>query len=119
LIAGIRAPGAISLSSSALTRYLTLFAAAWIVVMTWKVYPQFKETLRVEGRVVSLDQYVEDACGEKAGTEATVCRATKLESGRRMVAAEQAKALLTIEAPLIVYVVIVLPIRLLRGLRKG
>jgi hypothetical protein len=107
------------LSSPALSRYFTILAAAWIAVMTWKVYPQFKDTLRVEGRVVALDQYVEDACGEKAGTEATVCRATKLESGRRMVVAEQAKALLMIEAPLIAYVVIVLPIRLLRGLRAS
>lgn len=87
--------------------------------MTWKVYPQFRDTLRVEGRVVSLDQYVEDACGEKAGTEATVCHATKLESGRRMVAAEQAKALLMIEIPLLAYAVIILPIRLVRGLGRS
>jgi hypothetical protein len=107
------------LSSPHLSRYLTLFAAAWILVMTWKLYPQFKDTLRVDGRVVALDQYVEDACGEKAGTEATVCRATKLESGRRMVAAEQAKVLLIVEAPLIVYAVLYLPIVLLRGLRRS
>ncbi len=106
------------MSSPALSRYFTIFAAAWIVVMTWKVYPQFKDTLRVDGRVVALDQYVEDACGEKAGTEATVCQATKLESGRRMVAAEQAKALLMIEIPLLAYAVIILPIRLMRGLGK-
>lgn len=86
--------------------------------MTWKLYPQFRDTLRVDGRIVALDQYVEDACAEKAGTEATVCRATKLESGRRMVAAEQAKALLMIEAPLIAYVLIGLPFRLIRGLRR-
>ncbi len=107
------------MSSPILSRYFTIFAAAWIVVMTWKVYPQFKDTLRVEGRVVSLDQYVDDACGEKAGTEATVCQATKLESGRRMVAAEQAKALLMIEAPLIAYAVIVLPLRLLGRVGRG
>ncbi|MGH7125521.1 MAG: hypothetical protein ACREFI_14185 [Stellaceae bacterium] len=82
--------------------------------MTWKVYPQFKDTLRVDGRVVALDRYVEDACNEKAGLEAAACTATKLQSGRAMVAAEQAKALLLIEAPLILYVVLYLPIRLLR-----
>ena len=86
--------------------------------MTWKVYPQFKDTLRVDGRIVALDDYVADACGEKAGTEATVCRTTKLESGRRRVAAQQAKALLMIEAPLILFAVIYLPIRVLRGTRK-
>lgn len=98
-----------------LSRYFTLFAAAWIVVMTWKVYPEFKDALRVDGRVVALDDYVEDACGERVGPLATSCRATKLETGRRLVTAEQAKALLLIEAPLILYAVIFLPIRLLRG----
>ena len=102
-------------STTILSRYFTLFAAAWILVMAWKVYPQFKDTLRVDGRVVALDDYVEDACGERVGPLATSCRATKLESGRRMVAAEQAKALLLIEAPLILYAVLYLPIRLLRG----
>lgn len=103
----------------ALSRYLTLFAAAWIVVMTWKVYPQFKDSLRVDGRVVALDDYIEDACSEKVGLEAAACAATKLQSGRRMVVAEQAKALLLIEAPLFLYVVFILPIRLLRGGRQG
>jgi hypothetical protein len=107
------------LSSSALTRYFTIFAAAWIVAMTWKVYPQFKDTLRVDGRVVALDRYVEDACSEKAGLEAAACAATKLQSGRARVAAEQAKALLLIEAPLILYAVLYLPIRLLRGPGKS
>ncbi len=103
------------MSSPALSRYFALFAAAWIVAMTWKLYPQFKDTLRVDGRVVALDQYVEDACSEKVGLEAAACPATKLPSGRRMVAAEQAKALLLIEAPLILYAVLYLPFRLLRG----
>jgi hypothetical protein len=98
-----------------LSRYFTLFAAAWIVVMAWKVHPEFSDRLRVDGRVISLDDYVEDACGERVGPLATSCRATKLESGPRMVTAEQAKALLLIEAPLILYAVLHLPIRLLRG----
>jgi len=106
------------LSSTALTRYFVLFAVIWIVAMTWKVYPQFKDTLRIDGRIVALDDYIADACGEKAGTEATVCHATKLESGRRMVAAEQAKALLMIEAPLILFAVFYLPMRLLGGAGK-
>ena len=102
------------MSSPALARYFTVFAAAWILAMTWKVYPQFKDSLRVDGRVVALDQYVVDACSEKAGLEAAACSATKLESGRRMVASEQAKALLLIEAPLILYAVLYLPIRVVR-----
>lgn len=105
--------------SPTLSRYLTVLAAVWIVAMTGKVYPQFKDTLRVDGRVITLDQYVVDACSEKVGLEAAACPATKLQSGRHMVATEQAKALLLIEAPLILYVVLYLPIRLLRGVWRG
>ena len=104
-----------SSTTTTLSRYFALFAAAWIVVMAGKVYPQFKDTLQVDGRVVALDDYVEDACAERVGPLATSCRATKLETGRRLVAAKQAKALLLIEAPLILYAVLYLPIRLLRG----
>ena len=105
-------------SPSLTRRYFTVFAAVWIAAMTWKVYPQFKDTLRADGRVVSLDDFVADACGEKAGPEAAACRATKLESGRRMVRSAQAKAMLLIEAPVIFYAVVLLPIGLLRG-RRG
>ena len=100
--------------ASALSRYFTLFAAVWILVMTAKLYPQFKDTLRDDGRVVALEDYIADACGERVGPLATSCRATKLEAGRRMVAAEQAKALLLIEAPLLLFAMIFIPIRLLR-----
>ena len=107
------------MSSPALSRYFTLFAAAWILAMTWKLYPQFKDTLRVDGRVVALGQYIEDACSEKVGLEAAACTATKQQSGRRMVATEQAKALLLIEAPLILYALLYLPLRLLGGRGKA
>jgi hypothetical protein len=99
--------------------YLAVFAALWMVVLTWKVYPQFKDTVRVDGRVVTLDDYIEKTCGEKAGTEATVCRAINLERGRRLVAAEQAKMLLLVPAPLILYIVAYLPFRLATRRRRG
>ena len=48
-------------STTILLRYFTLFAAAWILVMAWKVYPQFKDTLRVDGRVVAISRRELDA----------------------------------------------------------
>jgi hypothetical protein len=107
------------LSPTNLSRYFTLFAAAWIVVMAAKLYPQFKDTLRVDGRVMALDDYIEDTCAERVGPLATSCRATKLETGRRLVAAEQAKALLLIEAPLVLYAVLYFPIGLMRRSRDS
>jgi hypothetical protein len=97
--------------------YLTVFAALWMVALTWKVHPQFKDTLRVDGRVMALDDYIEATCGERVGPLATTCRATSLERGRQLVAAEQAKILLLVQAPLILYV-IYLPFRLATRRRR-
>jgi len=99
--------------------YLTVFAALWMVALTWKVYPQFKDTLRLDGRVMALDDYIEATCGERVGPLATTCRATSLERGRRLVAAEQAKMLLLVQAPLILYVVAYLPFRLATRRRRS
>ena len=91
-------------------RYFALFAALVIVVTTWTIYPQFKDTLRVEGRVVAFDDYVEDACGERVGPLAASCRATTIE---------QAKSLLLIEAPLLLYLAIYVPLWLMRRRPRG
>jgi len=95
------------------SRYFVLFATLWIVAWTWKLAPQFRDQLRIEGRVLSLEQYVEEACGERVGPLATSCRATTLEQGRRLVVSEQAKSLLLLQAPLLLYGLIYLPLRLL------
>jgi hypothetical protein len=100
------------------SRYLVLFAALWIAVWTWKLYPQFRDTLRTDGRVVSLEEYLVDTCGERVGPLATSCRATTLEQGRRLVISEQAKSLLLMQAPMLLYGVLYLPLRLLRRRRK-
>lgn len=107
-------------SNLGISRYFALFAAAVVLVTTWRVYPLFKDTVRVEGRVLSLDEYVADTCGERAGPLATSCRAATLEHGRRLVASQQAKALLLVEAPLLVYILIYLPYRMVAaGLRRS
>ena len=108
------------LSPPGISRYVALFAAVVIVAMTWKVFPLFKDTLRVDARVVSLDDYVTDACGERVGPLATSCREVTLDHGRRLVASQQAKALLMVEAPLAAYLLIYLPYRaLMRRLERA
>ena len=95
-------------------RYLALFALCWIVITTWKLYPQFKDTLRVEGHVVSFEDYLADACGERVGPQAASCRATTIEKANQLLATEQAKSLLLIEAPLLLYFAVYVPLRLVR-----
>jgi hypothetical protein len=99
-------------------RYFAIFAAFWIVATTWKLYPQFQSMLRIEGHVVALDDFVEDACGERVGPLAASCHTTAVEKANRLLLAEQAKSLLLVEAPLILYAVLYVPTWLTRRRRS-
>lgn len=78
-----------------------LFAAIWVGVLTWQIFPRFPDALQVEGRIVTLDDYLENTCAERVGPLAASCRTETLETGSRLVAQRQSKAILLIEAPLI------------------
>ena len=92
-----------------LSRYLVVLCAIWVIAMTWRLYPQFKDTLRIDGRVMSYADYVAERCGERIGPAAQTCLGEARSTGRRLVAREQAKSLLLIEAPLLAYLLIYLP----------
>jgi hypothetical protein len=92
-----------------LSRYLVVLCTIWVITMTWRLYPQFKDTLRVNGRVMSYADYVAESCGERTGPAARTCLGEARSTGRRLVAREPAKSLLLIEAPLLVYLLIHLP----------
>jgi hypothetical protein len=92
-----------------LSQYLLIFIALWMVAMTWRLYPQFKDMLKVDDRLVTLDDYVEDTCGQRIGPAAESCVAEARAAGRRFVARQQGRALLFIVAPLLAYLVIYLP----------
>jgi hypothetical protein len=89
--------------------YLMTFAAVWMIAMSWRVYPQFKDVLKADDRLVTLDEYVEESCGQRIGPDAAVCVEEARLTGRRLVARQQGRALLFIVAPLLAYLVIYLP----------
>lgn len=93
-----------------LSRYIIVLCAVWVTAMTWRIYPQFKDTLRLDGRLMSLSQYVDQGCGQRIGPAAASCLAEARITGARLVAMEQAKSLLLIEAPLLGYLLIYLPL---------
>jgi hypothetical protein len=94
-----------------LSRYLVVLCAIWVIAMTWRLYPQFKDTLRIDGRVMNYADYVAESCGERIGPAAATCLGEARITGRRLVAQEQARSLLLIEAPLFVYLLIYLPLK--------
>jgi hypothetical protein len=94
------------------SRYFVIFAAVWVAAMTWRIYPQFKDALRIDGRVLTFAEYVEEACGQRIGPNATSCIEEAWATGRREVAREQGKSVLLIAAPLLGYLLVYMPVRL-------
>jgi hypothetical protein len=102
-----------------LSHYLLIFAAAWMIAMTWRVYPQFKDMLKVEDRLVTLDDYVEESCGQRIGPAAASCVGEARLTGRRLVARQQGQSLLFVIAPLLAYVAIYLPVQRMAARRPS
>lgn len=101
-----------------LSYYLLMLIIAWMAVMTWRIYPQFKDTVRVDGRLTTVDDYIGDACGERVGPAAETCLAEAHEAAQRLLRREQGKSVLLIEAPLLAYLLIYWPLVLWRGKRQ-
>lgn len=102
-----------------LSSYLVAIVIAWMAVMTWRIYPQFKDAVRVDGRLTTVDDYIGDACGERVGPAAETCLAEAHETAQRLLRREQGKSVLLIEAPLFAYLLLYLPIAIWRGRRQN
>jgi len=99
-------------SAFRLSRYFVVLSAVWVLAMTGRLYPQFKDTLRDDGRLVTLEAYIDDSCGQRIGPGVASCIDEARATGRRLVAREQGKSVLLIEAPLLAYLLIYVPVRL-------
>ena len=60
---------------SKLSSYLFVLVIAWIAVMTWRIYPQFGDAVRVDGRLTTVADYIEGTCGERGVPAAETCLA--------------------------------------------
>jgi len=88
---------------------VALVSLTWVVVMGVRLYPHFGDALRLDDHAMSLEEYVEESCGQRIGPAATSCLVEARETGRRLVAQQQAKSLLLVEAPLWLLLAIYLP----------
>jgi hypothetical protein len=96
------------------SRLALVLAVLWMLAMTWRIYPQFAGTIRVDGRLTTVASYLSDRCGERIGPAAATCLAEGDEEAQLLLRQEQAKSVLFIIAPLLLYVLAWLPLRLLR-----
>ena len=106
------------LEMSPLSRYFALLAVAWMIAMTWRLYPQFKDAVRVDGRLTTVEDYIAATCGERVGPGAATCLAEAREDARRLLRQEQGNSILLIIAPILGYLAIYLPAASWLGRRR-
>jgi hypothetical protein len=102
------------LNRGALPRLFFLVAGLWMLAMTAQLYPQFGDTIRVGGRLVGVESYLGDRCGQRVGPAAAACFAESGKEARLLLRQEQAKSILFIVAPILLYLLAWLPVRLVR-----
>ena len=102
-----------------MSRYFVILAVAWMAATTWRIYPQFKDAVRVDGHLTTIDDYIDDACGERVGPAAETCLAEAHETAQRLLRREQGKSVLLIEAPLFAYLIVYVPTVLWRRRRQN
>ncbi len=92
-----------------LSRYFLLLVTVWVIAMTWRIYPQFGDGLRIDGRVTSVEQYIDDSCAQRVGPAAQTCLAEAAGEAQILLRREQGKSLLLIAAPILLYLLAYLP----------
>jgi len=85
------------------SHYIALFAMLWMGVLTWRIYPQFRDAVRVDGQLTTVADYVDGICGERLGPAAATCLAEAREEAQHLLRREQGKSILLIEAPILGY----------------
>ena len=87
-------------------RFFVVLAALWMVAMTARLYPQFKDAIRVDGRLSTVADYVADACGDRVGPASVTCVGMHGAQAQRLLQREQAKSVFAIIAPLLGYLLV-------------
>jgi hypothetical protein len=94
------------------SRLFLVLAVLWMGAMTWRIYPQFGDTIRVDGRLTTVSDYIGEMCGQRVGPAAATCLDEAEEAAQLRLREEQGKSLLLILAPLLFYIVLWCPMRL-------
>src|SRR5579883_2581582 len=97
--------------------YVALLIAAWMAVMAARLFLQFDTALRVDGRITTVDDYIADRCGTRLGPDAASCLATAHDKARMQLRREQARTVLIIVAPGVLYLLYLAPAALV-GVRR-
>jgi hypothetical protein len=86
-------------------RVFCMLAGLWMAAFAWRLYPLFGDTIRVDGRLITVASYLSDACGQRVGPAAVTCLAESREEAQLLLRQEQGKSVLLILVPVLGYVV--------------
>jgi hypothetical protein len=89
--------------SRRLSAYIVLLIAVWTLAMGARLLPQFDAVLRIDGRITMVDDYIADRCGARLGPDAVICLATAHRKAETQLRREQARSMLIIVAPAVLY----------------
>lgn len=98
--------------------YVVLLIAVWTAIMTARLSPQFDRTLRIDGRISTVDDYIAGRCDARLGPEAANCLATAHDKARTQLRREQARTVLIIVAPGVLYLLYLAPAALAVARRR-
>jgi hypothetical protein len=105
------------------SRLWVVVAVLWMVAMTGRLMPQFGDTIRVDGRLTTVAEYLDEACGQRVGPAAATCIGESRERAQLLLRQEQGKSVLLILTPLLGYFLILWPLHVVRArfarLRRG
>ncbi len=101
-----------------LSRYIAVFATLWMVILTLRIYPQFRDAVRIDGQLTTVGDYIEATCGERLGPAAATCLAEAREEAQHLLRREQGKSILLIEAPILGYLAFYLASAMWRTARR-
>ena len=83
--------------------YVVLLIGIWTAVMAARLYPQFDVAVRIDGRQTTVGEYITARCGARLGLAAETCFAAAERKAHLQLRREQAKSVLMIGAPAVLY----------------
>jgi hypothetical protein len=86
-----------------ISAYVALLIALWMAAMTARLYPDLSTAVRVDGRVTSIDAFIDDSCTARIGPAAETCLDEARGEAQILLHREQAKSILLILAPAVLY----------------
>ncbi|GEM_PF-6046789 len=83
--------------------YVLLLIVVWTIAMAARLYPQFGTAVRIDGHLISVEDYIAERCGARLGPDAAACLVAAHRKAQVQLHREQARSVLIIAGPAVLY----------------